>query len=356
MLKKRIFPGIVILFLVALVVGLFLLPGPTRSNEQPPEERITDVSVMEVQPVELTDSMDLPATVEPFLLTEVSAEVGGRIDWIGPKEGSSVSKGAPLIRIDQRTFRAQVEEAQAAYDLAVNNCKRIEELFDDGIISRDKLDQCEAAVSTSSAKLEMAKLQLDKAEILSPIAGVLNKIYYEEGEFVKQGEKVADLVVIDPIKVVAKIPERDISFVRLGKTADISFGMLGGKRYEGAVSYISVVGDPGTRTYEVEITVSNPAHKILPAMIGRVEIVRQKIENAVTVPLFSVIPKGDFKSIFVEKDGHAEERQVRLGVLQGNRVQILDGLKPQERLIVEGHRELSDGEAVRVQRIAGDAS
>jgi membrane fusion protein (multidrug efflux system) len=356
MLKKKIFPGLIIIFLAAVVVGLFLLPGPTRSVEESPTERVAEVKVMEVKPEQLTEWIDLPASVEAYLSAEVPAEVSGRIDWIGPKEGSTVSKGAPIMRIDQRTFQSEVDEAQASYDLASNECKRFEELYHEGIISSERLDQCKANVTTNFAKLEVVKVQLEKATVRSPIDGVLNKLDFDEGEFVRQGDKVADLVVINPVKVVAKVPEKDISYIHSGGKVDVLFGMSDEKNYRGTVSYISVVGDPATRTYEVEITVPNPSLEILPAMIARVQIVRQQISNAVSIPLFSVIPKGDFKAIFVEKGGRAEERLIKLGVLQENRVQVLEGLQPRERLIVEGHRELSDGEAVRVQGTVEDAS
>jgi membrane fusion protein (multidrug efflux system) len=84
-------------------------------------------------------------------------------------------------------------------------------------------------------------------------------------------------------------------------------------------------------------------------MIATIKILRREIPDALTVPLFSVVPRGNYKSVFVERDGRAEERQVELGILDGDRVQILSGLQPHDRLIVEGHRELADGVAVRVQ-------
>lgn len=351
MFKKRVVPGIVVVFLTAVVVGLFLLPHPGRSVEQPIEERTTDVKIMEVEPAELTDWVELPASVEPYLSTEVPAEVGGKIDWIGPKEGSLISKGASILRIDQRTFQAQVDEAQASYNLALNDCKRIGQLYEQGIISKEKVDQCETNLATSQAKLEMAKLQLEKATIHAPVSGVLNELYFDVGEYVRQGDKIADVVVIDPVKVLVKIPEKDIPYIKQGEKVNVVSRMLDKKQYQGTISYISVVGDLATRTYSVEITVPNPSREILPSMITRVRIVRQEIPDAITVPLFSVIPKGDFKAVFVEKDGRAEERQVKLGILDNNRVQILDGLRPHDHLIVEGHRELSDGEAVRVQGV-----
>ncbi|RJP22317.1 MAG: efflux RND transporter periplasmic adaptor subunit [Candidatus Abyssobacteria bacterium SURF_5] len=356
MFKKQLIPGIVIIFLIALVAALFLLPGATRSIEQPPEERVADVRVMELNPDDLLDVIDLPATVEPFVSTEVPAEVSGRIDWIGPAEGSIISKGAPIIRIDQRTYQAELNEARASYDLAMNNHKRMQRLYEEGIVSKDKMDEFKTSVATSVARLDMAKVQLEKASINSPIAGVLNDVYFDVGEYVRQGDKVAEIVVIDPVKVLVRIPEKDIPYIKKDERVDVVFKMNGLEDRRGTINYLSVVGNAATRTYDVEITVPNPSHEILPSMIARVRVVKQHIPNAITVPLFSVIPRGDYKAVFVENDGRAEERQVELGILAGNSVQILSGLQPHERLIVEGHRELTDGEKIRVVGVAEEVS
>ena len=350
MLKKRVIAGVLIFFLIAVVVGLLLFPKPTKSTERSVEERTTNVKVMGVEPGTLKDWIELPASVEPFLLTEVAAEVEGRIDWKGPDEGDIIEEpGTPIVRIDERTFQAQVDEAQAAHDLASDNCRRIERLHEEGIISDDQLDECRAKVATDAARLEVAKIQLDKATVRAPIAGVLNKSHFDEGEYVRQGDRVAEIVVIDPVKVLVKVPEKDIPYIRNGQKIPVSFDFLQGRTFEGVVSYISVVGDRATRTYAVEITVDNPNLEILPSMIATVRSLRREIADALIVPLFAVIPRGDYAVAFVEKDGKAEERLVELGILEGNCVQIVKGIEPHERLIVEGHRELADGDSVDVR-------
>ncbi len=294
--------------------------------------------------------IELPATVEPFLLTEVPAEVEGRIDWIGPKEGDSIDDPqAPILRIDQRSFTARLEEAQAAYDISSKNCRRFEELHAEGTVSDEQLDQCRAKVDADAARLEIEKIQIDKATVRAPVAGVLNRLYFDVGEYLRKGDRVADIVVINPAKIVIRVPEKDIPYVRRGEKVQVSFEFLQGKSYAGNVTYASVVGDQATRTYRVEITVPNPELEILPSMIATVKVLKTEIPDAITVPLFSVIPRGDYAVVFVEKEGKAEERQVELGILDGDRVQIVKGVNPTEHIIVDGHRELADGESVKVR-------
>jgi membrane fusion protein (multidrug efflux system) len=349
---KRVFAGVLILVLTLVVIILILLPKPTRSVEQGLNERTTDVSILEIQSEPLSAWLELPASVEPSLLTEVSAEVEGRISWIGPEEGDVIEDpGTLLLRIDERTFRAQFEEAQAAYELSSKRCNRIEELHAEGVASKEQLDQCQSEVASNAARFEIARIQLEKAVITAPSAGVLNKLYFEVGEYVRAGEHVADIVVIDPVKVLVKVPEKDIPYVHPGKKVEVSFDFLGEKSYEGTVTYISVVGEKATRTYDVEITVPNPDREILPSMIATVKTLKTEIPQAITIPLFAVLPRGDFSAVFVEENGRARERLVEFGILEGSRVQIVKGIEPNDRLIVEGQRELADGDLVRVRRV-----
>jgi membrane fusion protein (multidrug efflux system) len=350
-MTKRILAGsaLLSLILVLAAVVLFAQTKTTTSMEQVPGQRATDIRIMEVRVGPLVESIELPASVEPFMTNEVSAEVEGRIDWIGPKEGDMIAEaGTPLLRIDQRLFKAQLDEAQAAHDLSSKKCQRAEELHADGVFSDEQLDQCRTQVATDAARLEIALVQLEKATVRAPIAGILNKSYFEVGEYVRTGEKVASIVVIDPVKVLVKAPEKDIPHLKLGDKVGVVLSLLDNKRLEGNISYISVVGDPATRTYNVEITVPNPKRQVLPSMIASVVFMKRQIPDAITVPLVSVLPRGDFAAVFVENDGIARERPVELGILEGSRVQILKGLEAGDRLVIEGQRRLSDGDPVKV--------
>ncbi|MBI5119244.1 efflux RND transporter periplasmic adaptor subunit [Candidatus Poribacteria bacterium] len=350
MSRKYIVTTVLIICAATFAAVMILLPKPTASTETSASEKMTDVRTLEVRPVVLKDWVDLPASVQPSVLVEVPVEVSGRVDWRGPKEGDLIAKaGTPILRIDQRTFKAHLDEAQAAYDLASNNCKRIEQLHAEGIISKEQLDQCRTAVATAASRLDIARIQFDKATVKAPIAGTLNKWYVEAGEYVNEGSHVAYMVVVDPVKVLVKAPEKDVPHLRVGQKVQVAFQFLKGSLLEGTITYVSIVGDNATRTYDVEITAPNPMREILPAMIGTVRILRGEIPDAVTVPLFSVVPRGDSTVVFVEKDGKAHERTVDLGILEGDRVQIVKGLQPGEKLIVEGHRELDEGAPVRVQ-------
>ena len=204
--KKKTVSGLIGISMIIALVVLFKYPMPETSGSQQTAERSTDISIMVVEAGPLTEWIELPAEVEPFISNEVSAEVDGRVDWIGPREGDTIAEpGTPILRIDQRLFRAQLEEAEAAYDLSTKKCSRAEELHAGGIFSDEQLDQCRTQVATNAARLDIARIQLDKATVSAPVAGVFNRSYFEIGEYVKKGDRIAEIVVIDPVKILAKL-------------------------------------------------------------------------------------------------------------------------------------------------------
>jgi membrane fusion protein (multidrug efflux system) len=100
--------------------------------------------------------------------------------------------------------------------------------------------------------------------------------------------------------------------------------------------------------YDLDLMVPNPDGRILPGMFARVELVKQVFSKALSVPLYAVITQGDDRFIYVEKEGRAHKREVRLGVLEGWQVQIETGLEPGERVIIVGHRFVDDGQPVDI--------
>ena len=112
---------------------------------------------------------------------------------------------------------------------------------------------------------------------------------------------------------------------------------------------MSFKADPTTRTFKVRLVVDNSDCKIRPGMIARVALIRRLIENAVTAPLFSIIDKGGERIVFVEENGVAHARIVSIGVIESDTVQITDGLKPGENLIVKNQHEVEEGMKVTVE-------
>ncbi|MBW2123685.1 MAG: efflux RND transporter periplasmic adaptor subunit, partial [Deltaproteobacteria bacterium] len=240
---------------------------------------------------------------------------------------------------------------EALYLLKKHQVERRRELYEKGFISKEQLDLAVTERDSALRNLEVARIRLSKGTIRSPINGLVNSIPVDPGEYVKIGDPLMNLVRVDRVKLVAAVPEMDVPFVRLSQKVRVTLDALGGEAFEGDIIYLSPKGDTVTRTFTMKVALDNPSFRIKPGMIGRVTVVKRTFPNAIAIPLFAVLDRGDRKVVFVEDHGIARERTVRFGVIENSRIQILQGLSPGDRLIVKGHRGLSDGDKVAVRGI-----
>jgi membrane fusion protein (multidrug efflux system) len=170
------------------------------------------------------------------------------------------------------------------------------------------------------------------------------------GEFVKRGETVARLVDISRIKMNLHVPERDIGRFRLGQKSAV----MRPEPYEGVttgtITRIALVADDPSKTFLMEVTLDNPDGVFRPGMITKAELMRRNHSKALVIPAFSVLPTENGPIVYVEENGLTRARRVEIGIRKGMEFEISKGLKPGDRLIVAGQRNLSDGSPVRVVR------
>ena len=313
------------------------------------EAPATPVAVMIVEPVSMRDVIFLPGETEAFEDVKVAANTAGRVDWIGPREGQKVNKGDLLVKIDVSALKASLDRAEAAYKLADDLYQRRLRLYDNKIIAREELDQSETQRTLALTDLEQIKVRYNHGFPKSPITGIINYLYIDEGEYADMGKPIVDIVNIDKIKINVRVPELDVRFVKKGQPTPVKIDAFPERTLIGTVDFVSFKADSATKTFLVRSIIDNPDHDIRPGMIGRVAFVRRVIADAVAVPLFAMVDKGGERIVFVEKDGVAESRTISIGVIEGDRVQVIGGLNAGDHLIVKGHTEVEDGMKVIVR-------
>jgi len=345
-----------ILITVLTVLTAALLLAGCQDNESmaiaentSPGAPAIPVSVMVIEPVSMRDVIFLPGETEAWEDVRVAANTAGRVDWIGPREGQKVNKGDLLVKIDVSALKASRDHAEAAYKLADDLYQRRLRLYDNKIIAKEELDQSETQRTLALTDLEQIKVRYNHGFPKSPITGIINHLYLDEGEYADIGKPIADIVNIDKIKINVRVPELDVRFVKIGQQTPLKIDAFPDRTLMGTIDFVSFKADPATKTFLVRSMVDNPDHDIRPGMIGRVAFVRRVITDALAAPLFTLVDKGGERIVFVEKDGVAQSRTIAIGVIEGDRVQVTSGLKPGDHLIVKGHTEVEDGMKVVVK-------
>jgi len=341
---------------VAAVVALFLLAWMQSPKQQVAAVPTPPVNVT-VLPVtaepKLADAFELPAVVEPNQIVTIAAEVAGRIEWIGPREGSSVRAGNLLMRLNTDLLQAEFERSQAQAKNAQTEFERQQGLVRGGAAPTRELDQAAVQLAVAQATLQEVRARLDRTQIHTPTGGILNNLLVEQGEYVQAGTPVAQIVQTDIVKVAVNVPERDIAFFSPGQTVEILASVKGVQRsFYGPISFINSVADDRTRSTRMEIKLPNPDGALRSGQIVRARLTRRILENAVLIPLLAVIPMEDGYAVYIVTESKAQRRKVQLGLIRGDRVQIVQGLAPGDQLIVAGHRFVAPGQSVNVVSVA----
>jgi len=323
--------------------------GKMETRDTPSQTKRVKVSVITTKPTPIKDVLVLPGETEAWQDVRLASETDGVVEGIDPKEGDLVREGQLIAQIDVSTLKAALDQAEASFDLADKLYQRRKLLFERKVIAKEELDRSANERTLALTSLRRAKVMYKRGFLHSPINGLINRLYVDVGEFVDRGDPVADLVNVDKIKINVNVPELDVRFLRVGQKAMVTVDAFPGQRLTGTVDFVAYKADRATKTFHVRVVIENPKREIRPGMIARLAFLRRIIPDALVVPLFALVDKGGERIIFVEKDGIAYSRTVSIGVIEGDRVQITEGLEAGDHVIVSGQTEVEEGMRVQVQ-------
>jgi len=320
--------------------------------------------------VERTIINSKAGTVRARRRANLSPELGGRVAFIGFREGERVARGDVLLRIEDQDLRARVKlsereheaamatETQACLsaELADRDLQRNRELSRDNIVSEEALDQlesrrdaeraaCEAARAStrrSSAAVELARVQLAKTILRAPFDGVVAEVGSELGEWVTPSPAlmavpgILDLIDPSSIYVSAPVDEVDSASIHAGLPARITLDPYPGQALEGEVvrvaPYVLDVQEQN-RTVEIECDFVQQENsvRLLPGTSADVEIILEAHDDVLRVPAHALL-EGD--RVLVLREDHLEERQLEIGLKNWDYAEIVEGLSEGERVVV----------------------
>ena len=350
-------PFVAMLLVFVVVIGIYMELTKIKSEEKKIEiaeiaksalQKRTNIEIANIKPSEIVDSLILPGIVESWESVTIKAEVTGRITEILKDEGDFVKKGDVIARIDNREYVAAVKEAKANVDKAESDLERNKELFKKKVISQSKYDSIVAPALSAEAKFDKAKLNLDRTEIKASFDGVINKRYIQLGALVSSGTSIVDILDISKVRVNVFIPERDVRKVAKLEKAKIFVNDDKDISMTGTKIFLSQEPTDGAQAYNFQMKVDNSDGILRPGMFVESEIIRGVKENAIVLPIYAVIPVGNHAFCYVEEDGVARIREVKTGIISGDKIEVVSGLSSSDNVVIKGQRQLEDGELVEV--------
>jgi membrane fusion protein (multidrug efflux system) len=292
---------------------------------------------------------------------DVAAQVAGEVTEILADEGDAVAEGDIIIEIDPERRNLDVEaamagvgEAQAGVAERLREVKRVTVLAGKRVASENQLDKAETALKTARSRLRAARAELGQAEralrdasVRARFSGLIARRWIHRGEFVAAGQKLFELVSLDPIEVEFHLPEADSSRVRKGVRIQVTVAPYPDEMFEGSVHVVSPVIDERTRTLRVKALIDNADGRLSPGLFARAKLGIAERTDVVTVPEEAVLQRSDGEIVFrALADGRVERRQVETGVSRDGWLEIRSGLVAGDAVVTRGHQDLIDGSRI----------
>jgi membrane fusion protein, multidrug efflux system len=310
-----------------------------------------EVKIEILKPTRLVDAIQMAGTVKAFEDVNISPEEGGVIKEWRVKKGHYVKKGDLIVVLKDEVLRAGYDAAEAQYRMAELNLEKQQKVFEQQGISELQFKNLEYSRDAAKSNADLMKARWERTQIRSTINGVIDNTpmgnLLNEGEFAPPGQPLVRVVNNSMVKIQAEVPELYSGTLPPGIQAVITFDALPGDTLRGRVSFVSSAVSAANRTMQVEVILPNPFRKLKPEMVAKVKLFREAKNNAILVSenIIQLVDR-DRTIVYVERNGKAEERRLKLGGRQGIMIDVIDGLKFGDHLIVVGYQKLTDGTPV----------
>lgn len=350
---KKFLPKYSIALAVLFIATVFFLV--TRGNT-------VDIEVGEVTNAELVQAIYATGFVEADAVANLSAECSGTVSYVGVLEGQHVSAGQKILQFDSPQPQFAVREAKAALAeqqaLARDNRLRFarkKNLFIEGAISRQELEEAEKNSIQSEELLQQKALQLKmrgddlkKLTVIAPFSGIMTLQNVKEGDYVTTNTLVARVVDTSRYMVSVEVDELDVPHIRKGQTAVVAFDAYPEKRFSAVVSRIVPQTDRVTKTSKIYLTLEHSAGNIQSGMTATANIIYNIRPNALLVRKSSVFDENRQSYVWAIKQGRLKKQPIQQGASDMTFVEVLQGLKKGDKIALSTEKNLREGMDVRV--------
>jgi RND family efflux transporter MFP subunit len=348
----------------AMILSAFLVSGCGQKDAKVADERTINVQTKTIETKSLRPFIETIGSLKAFEQVVVSSEIEGILKTANVEEGTFVSKGSLLATIEDRDYASELRRVEAALRQAEAtraNAKaeysRKETLYKEELVTRQQFDDvvtrlalAEAEVDRAKEALAIARERYSKTRILAPMAGFISEKKISQGEFVRNGTPLYVLVQIDPLKLLFTVSEKDIGKLKVSQDVQFLVDSYPGREFKGRVSIIYPTMDERTRTLQVEARAANPERLLKPGLFAKVILYTAESRDTVVVPVTSILYEGKSMKVYVVDGDRARLRNVKLGSKYDDLMEVVEGVKGGEVLVVAGQQNLAEGAKVNVAR------
>jgi membrane fusion protein (multidrug efflux system) len=308
------------------------------------------VMVQIVKDTNVNIAIDITGTVDPNERVELISQTAGNITNIYFTEGSHVNKGQVLVKVYDQDLQATLKQTQYQIALAKENEYRNRVLLQKEAVSRQEYDTSLSSYNTLKAQADVIKAQIARTVVRAPFSGVIGLRNVSPGGYLSPSTSIATLVSTNPMKVTFNIPERYRSLVKQG--SKISFNTAGSRKNFSATVYaIDPAVDPASRTVTVRARASNANNEITAGGFAKINLILDQIPKTIMVPTQCVVPDLKSSKVFVARGDTAFAVPVKTDNRTDTQIEVIEGLKPGDSLIVSGIIQLRPKAPVKIVKV-----
>ncbi len=323
-------------------------------GEKDTNEKLALITTFPAKDTLFNHYVELQATVQTKENLMLNAEYGGILQQLFVKEGQKVSKGQTLGRIDDGGLSSQLAQMETQAALAKTTFERQQNLWNQKIGSEIQYLQAKTNYNAQLKALGQMRAQIAKTVIRAPFSGTIDEIVSERGSVVGPGTPILRIVSLGNMYLEAEVPEKNIGTIKKGSDVIVNFPVLG-ETLNTKVTQVSNYINPENRSFNIQIAVPNKSGNIKPNLSSKIQIKDYSNAKAITVPTSIISENADGEQYLYiaqnpDKDGNATAKRVivKVGLSQGELVEITDGIKDGDLIISEGARSVKDGQKVAI--------
>ena len=294
------------------------------------------------------NNLSLSGSIEANEQVEIRSEVSGIVESINFKEGSFVSKGQLLFKVNDAELRAQLRQASTKQGLASENERRANLLLKKEAISQEEYEIARAEFKSTQSQSQLIQAQIAKTAVRAPFSGKIGLRSISPGTYITPAILVANLVNISKLKITFSIPEKYATEVKTNST--LSFTISGStEKFTAKIYAIEPSVDANTRTLQVRAIAENSNGKLLAGTYANVELPLNIIESAFVIPSEAIVPIQNGKKLFILKDGKVKEMPIETATRTDASILVLSGIKAGDTVITSGVMSLKNDMPVEVK-------
>jgi len=350
-MKKFLWTGAVVLIIGLMAVKLVMNKKELNKRNKPVTENhsvhvAVSTAVARILPAKI--SLVKTGSLLPYQEVDITSSVQGKLENVRFELGAKVTKGQTLAIVDYKLKQLALEQTMIAIQKLEKDSSRFQELLEGNAATEVQVNEIKFNLQNARNQAAQIRKQIADATITAPASGVIVRKNFEEGEFVNPGFNLGLIVDVSRLKVQVQVSESEVYRVKEGQEVKVTSDVLPEKSFTGKVTYVSPKGDD-THNYLVEVTLSNdPENSLKAGTFVYVDFSTEAHSNVLQIPRNALVESIRNPYVYVVEDSVAKLRRITVGRELGENIEVLDGLKENEVVVVSGQINLSDNTLIKI--------